>query len=166
MPDTFHYFGKLPRELRDEIWRLAIGPTRPGVHVFPLHDPEQGDKDVETPKRETWTAVLRRHYEFRKIDLRVGCSYRGKTAVVGGDDEGIWTACSESRLMMQKYTKGPLETYFYNNWTAYLTSMLPPANFFYLVPILHELDTIIKNRGHHSLAFDSIVDYGSMKVVW
>lgn len=36
MPDAFHYFSYLPFKLREQIWRLAIRPPVPGVHIFSL----------------------------------------------------------------------------------------------------------------------------------
>ncbi|KAK3364205.1 hypothetical protein B0T25DRAFT_529562 [Lasiosphaeria hispida] len=34
MPDTFHSFPLLPRELREMIWELAVRPAVPGAHIF------------------------------------------------------------------------------------------------------------------------------------
>ncbi|KAM0561392.1 hypothetical protein ACHAPJ_003273 [Fusarium lateritium] len=166
MADTFHHFGKLPRELRDEIWSLAVGPAQSGVHVFPVYGRIQGDKDLDPPKRETLDAMLRcgSEYKLWKSGLWLYKGYKGKRPVVGGDDGGMRTACTESRLMMEKHTKESWETYFDNEFTAFLTYMFPPANFFYLAPIPYELEPITMHNDHRKAAFDDaglVIEYNS-----
>ncbi|SPJ85375.1 uncharacterized protein FTOL_11156 [Fusarium torulosum] len=77
---TFHQFSDLPRELRDTIWSFAIRDDNPGVHIF-------GDFDNK-----------KRHY-FNSLDENRS-DENVSTYLIDG---GLWTACKESRLIMERH---------------------------------------------------------------
>ncbi|KAF5988885.1 hypothetical protein FCOIX_288 [Fusarium coicis] len=82
----FERFSELPRELRDQIWSMAIRDDRPGVHIL--------DSDVVS---DTWAEPsLRRYFE----NLNEGRSDENiSTYLIDG---GLWAACHESRLIMER----------------------------------------------------------------
>ncbi|KAF5237834.1 hypothetical protein FANTH_10548 [Fusarium anthophilum] len=99
----FKRFSELPRELRDQIWSMAIRDDRPGVHVFGLYD-KTNDNVTEGRSlmrgdwpSDTWAAPSwRRYFE----NLNDDCSDENiSTYLIDG---GLWTACHESRLIMER----------------------------------------------------------------
>ncbi|KAF4969014.1 hypothetical protein FSARC_3668 [Fusarium sarcochroum] len=104
---TFHRFSDLPRELRDEIWTFVIRAAGPGVHVFRLYNREMdnatGAQDVAFPDyypmhrlaAPTWNRY------FDNVDARCG-DKNVSTYLIDG---GLWTACKESRTIMEKHFK-------------------------------------------------------------
>lgn len=107
---TFTNFTRLPPEIRDQIWKAAIRPDRPGVQhleIRVLNYPNEDapdwhtvdipgsdlfagdDKDLWTtypdksPKPNDWAS------DFQRIQRTKASSYCW--------DAGMWTACRESR---------------------------------------------------------------------
>ncbi|KAI1642462.1 uncharacterized protein F4817DRAFT_352899 [Daldinia loculata] len=86
MPETFHSFGRLPPELRDKIWKLAIrpgGPARRGAHIFSIYDGSGDDVDKAVVVA---ASCFKFHHNF-------------STYLIDG---GLWNACKESRLLIER----------------------------------------------------------------
>ncbi|KAH7268316.1 hypothetical protein B0J15DRAFT_462341 [Fusarium solani] len=96
MDDTFHYFIKLPWELRDQIWKLVIRLPLPGVHIFQIYDPKYDNVignniEVFLPHGcpdDHRLAIPRSKNSFASVTLL---------------DRGLWSACKESRLVMKRH---------------------------------------------------------------
>ncbi|KAI8665223.1 hypothetical protein LRP88_12746 [Fusarium phalaenopsidis] len=96
MNDTFHHFIKLPWELRDQIWKLAIRLPLPGVHIFQIYDPKYDNVignniEVFLPHGcpdDHRLAIPRSKNSFASVTLL---------------DKGLWSACKESRLVMERH---------------------------------------------------------------
>ncbi|KAF4464125.1 hypothetical protein FALBO_9038 [Fusarium albosuccineum] len=116
MNDIFHHFGDLPKELRDEIWNLAVRPDRPGAHIFKLYD--KRNETVHEKKRvnssycnlATYRLAApscKKHAEVGKIceSGNTTQSRRGNNMSTYIIDGGLWTACKESRETMKRRFK-------------------------------------------------------------
>ncbi|KIL87353.1 hypothetical protein FAVG1_09057 [Fusarium avenaceum] len=101
---AFHQFSDLPRELRDMIWGFVIRDDNPGVHIFSDFDNKK--KNVAETRRlmscgqksSTYAALSWRHY-FDSLDENRSIE-NVSTYLIDG---GLWTACKESRLIMEKH---------------------------------------------------------------
>ena len=120
---TFHPFPRLPKELRDAIWALAIRPKKPSAHFFTVFDCA---KDAE------WWVLSQysiRHRFRRRCGLAAPASRTSdhhsqeeqqqqqqqrqeqQFSWVQGSrsgyliDSGLWTACTESRAVMERRFK-------------------------------------------------------------
>ncbi|EXA35828.1 hypothetical protein FOVG_12954 [Fusarium oxysporum f. sp. pisi HDV247] len=100
---SFKRFAELPRELRDQIWSMAIRDDRPGVHIFGQYDGENdnGNEDRSLTRGDwpsnTWAAPSWRWY-FENLN-KDRSDENISTYLIDG---GLWTACHESRLVMEK----------------------------------------------------------------
>ncbi|CVL01643.1 uncharacterized protein FMAN_07867 [Fusarium mangiferae] len=133
-PNAFTSFPKLPPELRLMIWELALDRPHHTVHVYPFED-DTGPRPIS---RLTLNFILEREYDLcmrHKGDMVSEHHERGR-------DRGMWRACTESRQVMKKSTRGPIESYFDNPLTARLTSILN-ADIIHLVRIPYPLDEIV-----------------------
>ncbi|SCO57807.1 uncharacterized protein FFMR_14963 [Fusarium fujikuroi] len=99
----FERFSELPRELRDQIWSMAIRDDRPEVHIFGQYD--------ETKRCKTGGRFLRSGDMVSGTWAEPSCRrYFGNLSEDRSDenisayliDGGLWTACHESRLIMEK----------------------------------------------------------------
>ncbi|KAF5530302.1 hypothetical protein FNAPI_13598 [Fusarium napiforme] len=70
-------FKELPRELRDQIWSLAIRDDHPGAHIFGQYVTGS-----------------------RRVRSQDGCDENISTYLIDG---GLWAACHESRCIMEKH---------------------------------------------------------------
>ncbi|KAK4447749.1 hypothetical protein QBC34DRAFT_302564 [Podospora aff. communis PSN243] len=95
MATEFHFFPLLPFELREMIWKLAIRPSLPGAHVFRVYNgnnSEHADPEHETTR-----------------DLRPAqISWTLNNPSVYLIDSGLWTACKESMLIIEKEFQRPV----------------------------------------------------------
>lgn len=100
MDGTFHRFFDLPWELRDMIWKFALRPDVPGVHIFKLYNSnldEGADKNINVSNP----------YDIEH--LRLAAPQSNKSSITRNRnnpstyliDGGLWTACRESRLVME-----------------------------------------------------------------
>ncbi|KAF5525168.1 hypothetical protein CGCA056_v002773 [Colletotrichum aenigma] len=103
----FTQFMELPPELRLLIWELAVRPLLPSVHYFMVdrEDDDDGGKYFTT-------LPIDRHPD------RYLLGEMEKVALIG-DDSGLWTACKESRCVVQRafenrfpQTEGPAPVIF------------------------------------------------------
>ncbi|KAG5820886.1 hypothetical protein H9Q74_000439 [Fusarium xylarioides] len=100
---SFERFAELPKELRDQIWSFAGRDDRPGVHIFGQHDKTKKNTSESRFLRyddrtsESWAAPSwRRYYENFNEDRS---DENISTYLIDG---GLWTACHESRLIMER----------------------------------------------------------------
>ncbi|KAF5640005.1 uncharacterized protein FTJAE_4551 [Fusarium tjaetaba] len=99
----FKRFSELPRELRDHIWSMAIRDDRPGVHIFGQYDTSKrfakGSRFLRSGNvvSDTWAEPSWRRY-FENLN-QSRSDENISTYLIDG---GLWTACQESRLIMEK----------------------------------------------------------------
>ncbi|KAH7020200.1 hypothetical protein EDB80DRAFT_870791 [Ilyonectria destructans] len=106
MTATFDRFSDLPSELRDQIWSFALRTARPGVHIFRLYN---SYKDDHAGAHD----VVSLHYYFNGHRLaaplwdryfdNIDAKYSDRNVSTYLIDGGLWTACKESRLVMEKH---------------------------------------------------------------
>ncbi|KAH6981815.1 hypothetical protein BKA56DRAFT_584561 [Ilyonectria sp. MPI-CAGE-AT-0026] len=114
MPELFSRFLDLPWELREEIWRLALRPSRPGVQVFGIYNSDE-DKHDNDPRDDLLLNTFRHSYlcisapkwgprvigahpDNRKDHASWTCNNPSTYLI----DRGLWTACKESRFIIQR----------------------------------------------------------------
>jgi hypothetical protein len=99
---TFHPFPRLPKELRDMIWALAIRPELPSAHFFTVFNSSYAAE---------WSALAQysmRDWHTARCSLAAPRSHPSDDAQqqfswARGNrsayliDSGLWTACTESR---------------------------------------------------------------------
>ncbi|KAF5680241.1 hypothetical protein FDENT_8444 [Fusarium denticulatum] len=102
----FKRFAERPKELRDRIWSFAGRDDRPGVHIFGQYDKTKENTSKSRFLRyddrtsESWAAPSwRRYYQNFNEDRS---DENISTYLIDG---GLWTACHESRLIMEKRFK-------------------------------------------------------------
>ncbi|PNP74234.1 hypothetical protein FNYG_12283 [Fusarium nygamai] len=106
---SFRRFADLPKELRDTIWDYASHRNLAGVQIFELRTPEpkrNGKTSDATalrtrPPRHQLDAPLRSKC-FPAVDGSPGNSHTSTYMA----HIGLWTACKESRDVMEKATQG------------------------------------------------------------
>ncbi|KAM6530213.1 hypothetical protein FALCPG4_008338 [Fusarium falciforme] len=154
MATTFDRFSDLPRELRDEIRRFAIRTTRPGVHIFRLYndfkDDHAGARDsLSSARFFTGQCLAEPSWDRYFHSTNTDCGDRNVSTYL--IDGGLWTACKESRLLMEKRfrnsewgylrkqqgTGRPLER-IWKLWflpaTGYFTSLGSASHYFTVIP--------------------------------
>ncbi|CVK97709.1 uncharacterized protein FMAN_11703 [Fusarium mangiferae] len=95
---TFTRFTELPRELRDQIWSLAIRDDHPGAHIFGQYG--TGSRHILSqygPSFDVAAPSWSRYFESldeNRSDENIS------TYLVDG---GLWTTCHESRCIMEKH---------------------------------------------------------------
>ncbi|KLO90908.1 uncharacterized protein LW93_208 [Fusarium fujikuroi] len=105
---SFRRFADLPEEIRDMIWSDASQRDLAGVQIFELRTPkpkEDGETSDITasgtrPPRQQLYAPLRGKC-FPALDGGPGTSNVSRYMA----DIGLWTACKESREVMEKTTQ-------------------------------------------------------------
>ncbi|KAF4978579.1 hypothetical protein FZEAL_5071 [Fusarium zealandicum] len=99
MADSFYLFGQLPPELRDEIWRFALRPRQRGVQVF--HVKEITPSDLNRFRVQAPACKPPNHDLNSEADSDSPCWIRNNpsTYLI---DRGLWTACRESRWVIQQ----------------------------------------------------------------
>ncbi|KAF5680274.1 hypothetical protein FDENT_8477 [Fusarium denticulatum] len=112
---TFPLFSQLPLELREQIWKMAIRPDKPGVHIFRVYHPE-----LDNPGHAVDIHGFTLEHDFRRVCQRdpvcpgrLALPVRNKypDSTDGSSDHDIstylidsslWTVCQESRSIMRK----------------------------------------------------------------
>ncbi|EEU39931.1 uncharacterized protein NECHADRAFT_79659 [Fusarium vanettenii 77-13-4] len=111
MNDTFHRFVHLPWDIREQIWKFALRPSLPGVHIFKLYKPNPGDGP---DKKLDIISHHRRHESLRLAapDGEESTSAENHDTDVTQNrdnpstyliDGGLWTACKDSRHVIQRH---------------------------------------------------------------
>ena len=113
---TFHPFPKLPWELRHNIWELAVRPLdRPGAHIFCIEERkvegfeewkvegfEAKEGDVVYGPITLEPGKFNLHITVPATTISSGPAGNPSTYMIDG---GLWTACKESRAVMEKVFK-------------------------------------------------------------
>jgi hypothetical protein len=115
MAAEFHFFPLLPWELREMIWELAARPALPGAHLFRVYNAD--DSEHADPKNETSRHAYRgvskprlaaprclpRGVDFSpaaQADAPISWTLNNPSTYL--IDSGLWTACKESLLVIEK----------------------------------------------------------------
>ncbi|KAI8665161.1 hypothetical protein LRP88_12805 [Fusarium phalaenopsidis] len=122
MLGTFHLFPQLPWELRELIWGFAVRPRKPGVHIFGTdYGTNKADEDI------TLCVDYARPFlaSGRGIQLTsptprplppTGAMHEPSWTKNNPSsyliDGGLWTACKESRVVME-------QEYEFKRWCAF-----------------------------------------------
>ncbi|KAI9170831.1 hypothetical protein HJFPF1_00305 [Paramyrothecium foliicola] len=113
--ETFHRFGDLPKEIRDEIWILALRDERLGVHFFkmisevlPVPDGQEclfyGVGHSRARFRSLFNFYVPTQSSTREEEPHT--SYFARKVPTHLVDSGLWTACRESRdHITKRHTK-------------------------------------------------------------
>lgn len=125
---TFRYFPFLPKELRDHIWNLAVQSTPGGAHFFTIFnrgiDPSSAlaEHAVSFNFPDQYELAQYGFITTNRYDLEgvypngyglaaPRCTATQELSWVGSNrsaylrDAGLWAACTESRLLMEKQFK-------------------------------------------------------------
>jgi hypothetical protein len=113
-PQTFHYFSTLPKADRELIWALAIRPERPSAHVFTLYNAKE---NTERLLLSQYTAGHPTKPGYALAAPPIGRLEDGKDENDNHEhqfswdrgnrsaymiDAGLWTACRESRAVIER----------------------------------------------------------------
>ncbi|KAF4418940.1 hypothetical protein FACUT_11661 [Fusarium acutatum] len=105
---SFRRFPDLPKELRDIIWDYATQRKLAGVQIFDLRTPEPKN-DGGTPNIMTLGARRSRQQLAAPLPSKYFPTLYGSTSTLNVSrymaDIGLWTACKESREVMEKTTQ-------------------------------------------------------------
>ena len=111
---TFPRFTELPYELREKIWLLSIRDvSTPGIHFFRVHDdPTNDDHNVIFHRSNRLEDPILAAPQPSPERAQKGCSssdasnpWRHNNDSTYLIDSGLWTACKESRALMEKQLK-------------------------------------------------------------
>ncbi|KAM0355139.1 hypothetical protein ACHAPU_001000 [Fusarium lateritium] len=111
-------FSDLSKELRDKIWNLAIRDDYPGVHIFGACDQAKEEGRPLTSRGDKSCNFYEPSWRGYFHNLKNDCSDENiSTYLIDG---GLWTACKESRLVMEKHFKQsdwPIRKSFYEHYS-------------------------------------------------
>ncbi|KAK3291174.1 uncharacterized protein B0H64DRAFT_409989 [Chaetomium fimeti] len=120
MAAEFHFFPRLPWELREKIWKLVIRPAEPGVHVFRLcsqgHSSRKSEHRAFTDQDDRrpclwWLAApqcLPKGVDFSPASREAApISWTLNNPSTYLIDSGLWTACKESMLIIEREFQAP-----------------------------------------------------------
>ncbi|KAF5724821.1 hypothetical protein FMUND_377 [Fusarium mundagurra] len=132
---SFRRFANLPKELRDTIWDYASQRNLAGVQIFELRtaEPKQDGENSDTTTsgnglpRQQLAPPLRSKC-FPALDGSPGTSNVSRYMA----DIGLWTACKESREVMEKTTQRARkilemqekDEYRYYNWEEHVPAII------------------------------------------
>ncbi|KAK4452246.1 hypothetical protein QBC34DRAFT_42342 [Podospora aff. communis PSN243] len=113
MAETFHQFPLLPFELREEIWKHAVRPAQPGAHYFSIYDPNQIDHAVnfrtdfeaDFPSQHDCAVEQLEQPPVLVKEAMPNMSWTAHNPSAYLIDYGLWTACKESREVIEKAFK-------------------------------------------------------------
>lgn len=111
----FHPFTGLPKELRDQIWDMAIRDDNPAVHYFTIYDTVKDPESVVNPAKKVHAAQSSDDVYYSVGFAAPRCRASGQLSWTEGNistyltDSGLWTACFESRNRMLQHFR-PSET--------------------------------------------------------
>ncbi|KAF5582789.1 hypothetical protein FPANT_8394 [Fusarium pseudoanthophilum] len=162
---TFPLFSQLPPELREQIWKSAIRPDKPGFQTFRVYHPELDNPvnavDIHGFTLEDGCRQVRQNEPACLYRLALPVRNKYPNSTDGSSyhdistyliDSSLWTVCQESRYMMRKvygssdeYSKGHLESA-----TAHYLSGSAPS----YITIYPKNDLIV-------LQFDDILEFDS-----
>ncbi|KAF6810760.1 hypothetical protein CPLU01_15235 [Colletotrichum plurivorum] len=113
MATTFHGFPDLPAELRIQIWEGCIRPDGQGVHFFTIEtcfDPSPEQSGISYELKPQHYNIDGEEYETEHVaaplfDADSQRSWTENNPSTYLIDAGLWTACRESREVMEKQFK-------------------------------------------------------------
>ncbi|KAL7930168.1 hypothetical protein V8C35DRAFT_324596 [Trichoderma chlorosporum] len=113
MQSEFHLFTKLPTELRLMIWKCAlrpISPTLPGVHFFSVPNNGEGDgviKEFRASCGLDLDCETEHSFDYPLAAPKFGNRHSWTSSNPSAYlwDFGMWTACLESRELIEKHYK-------------------------------------------------------------
>lgn len=111
----FHHFPDLPKELRDDIWDMAIRDDDPAVHFFSIYDAQDDPESVVSPAKKVHaprpSCIPGSSVGFAAPRRRGSDQLSWTDGNLSGylTDSGLWTACFESRERMLRHFR-PFET--------------------------------------------------------
>ncbi|KAK1750684.1 hypothetical protein QBC47DRAFT_393251 [Echria macrotheca] len=119
MAAEFHFFSRLPFELQDEIWKLAIRPDLPGAHFFTIYKAYSGVRMPDSLSPSRREKYLGPHIAAPRRPARGTSFSRAAESAVPMSwtlnnpssyliDGGLWTACKESRLVIEREVQNRL----------------------------------------------------------
>jgi hypothetical protein len=142
MNGTFHHFNELPWELRGQIWNLAVRPAHPGVHVFKVYNSLKDTQVDESKDIASSSKVFHTHHLAAPVHTdatRTPESGWKDTLSTYRIDGGLWTACKESRRVMERNFKSvewdtlrkhKLKTQGYMNLPSHKVLDIPATGYF------------------------------------
>ncbi|KAK3354894.1 hypothetical protein B0H65DRAFT_450038 [Neurospora tetraspora] len=147
---TFHPFPKLPWELRHDIWDLVVRPLdRPGAHIFcieerELDDSEAKECDVVCGPIPSESGESNLHIRVPAATMSSGPAGNPSMYMIDG---GLWTACKESRAVMEKVFKHHIWDPKRRAWPQYYEASFPLERYRFIPPHLRALrqSPVIKN---------------------
>jgi hypothetical protein len=111
----FQRFLDLPKELRDQIWDMAIRNNDPAVHFFTIYSNLGDHESVVDPAKKVHATQDPYVLGFDVGFAAPRCRASGQLSWTDGNistyliDSGLWTACYESRDRMLRHFR-PSET--------------------------------------------------------
>ncbi|KAI8947777.1 hypothetical protein F4801DRAFT_582113 [Xylaria longipes] len=104
---TFHSFCRLPKELRDQIWEDCVHDFESSAQFFTFYSYEHREDQLEELSGQTVASVTPFYATIAAPRGRetgeISWSRNNKSAYL--IDHGLWTACWESREVIQKQYK-------------------------------------------------------------
>lgn len=101
---AFHCFPLLPKELRDQIWEECVQLHIPNAQFFTLFSYEHREEELDELSGQAVACVDRSNATIAAPRSRetgeISWSRHNKSAYL--IDHGLWTACWESREVIQK----------------------------------------------------------------
>ncbi|VTT64960.1 unnamed protein product [Fusarium fujikuroi] len=97
---TFTRFIELPRELRDQIWSLAIRDDHPGAHIFGQY--VTGSHGFQSWRGLSFDVAAPSWGRFFESLDENRSDENISTYLIDG---GLWTACHESRCIMEDHLR-------------------------------------------------------------
>ncbi|RTE78725.1 hypothetical protein BHE90_006808 [Fusarium euwallaceae] len=96
--NTFHRFIHLPWDIREQIWKFALRPSLPGVHIFKLYEADHhgrhGSRRLAVPDSKENSSIGNRNVHVTQTMANPSTYLT---------DGGLWTACKESRHVIQRH---------------------------------------------------------------
>ncbi|KAF5560027.1 hypothetical protein FNAPI_4426 [Fusarium napiforme] len=160
---TFPLFSQLPPELREQIWKSAIRPDKPGVQTFRIYHPELDNPgnaiDIHGFTLEDGCRQILQDEPACLYRLALPVRNKYPKSTDGSSDHDIstylidsspWTVCQESRSVMRKV---------YGSSNAYSKGHLESATAHYLSGSALSYITIYPRNDLIVLQFDDILEF-------
>ncbi|RSL70851.1 hypothetical protein CEP53_001712 [Fusarium sp. AF-6] len=128
MPESFHPFPWLPLELRLMIWTFVLQPRVPGVHIFGTDYGKYNSNNGYVAPSDDFARPLNRGYGVKQLTAptpraRPAASTTPEPSWTTNNpssyliDGGLWTACQESRAVIE-------QEYEAKRWPAFTNAEL------------------------------------------
>ncbi|KAK0666040.1 hypothetical protein QBC41DRAFT_157124 [Cercophora samala] len=130
MAETFPRFPWLPHELRHMIWEFAIRPAVPGAHIFTISDNASRLCDDSQEYEDHVSVCQPRHAQPHSARIGGELHSANNNPSTYLTDSGLWTACRESRSVMERKLLKPKDSrlIFWNDRINELSPFCPLAS--------------------------------------